>query len=130
MLPDYFIESWVYSSALSAVERCEEWARKIDLDTTQTACLNAAKAELLQISRSQVSYVHFLPVTRLHYICSARKTWHSARTFARRTPILGMYGRGKWFVFWGIHSSDRETHIKENYQYRYSQDTDGQGTIP
>lgn len=55
MLPDSFIESWVYSSALSAVDTCEEWARNLNLDSTKSAHLNAAKGELLQISRSQVS---------------------------------------------------------------------------
>lgn len=59
MLPDIFIESWVYSSAISAVDTCEDWARKLDLDSVKLAHLNAAKGELLQISRSQVSAVSF-----------------------------------------------------------------------
>ncbi|KAI5124589.1 hypothetical protein M0805_003108 [Coniferiporia weirii] len=53
-LPEFFIESWIYSSALSAVEVCDEWARNYELDSASLVTFNAAKGELLSQSRNQL----------------------------------------------------------------------------
>lgn len=54
-LPDFFIESWIYSSALSAVETCDEWARTRETESIPLNSFNAGKGELLTMARTQVS---------------------------------------------------------------------------
>lgn len=51
-LPQYFVESWIYSSALSVVEDTEPWAR--GLEASSLTAFNASKAELLELARNQV----------------------------------------------------------------------------
>jgi hypothetical protein len=53
-LPKFFIESWVYSSALSVVEQCDAWAGPVDLDKVALSNYQAAKGELLQLAANQV----------------------------------------------------------------------------
>ncbi|EJD05845.1 uncharacterized protein FOMMEDRAFT_79224 [Fomitiporia mediterranea MF3/22] len=53
VLPNFFIESWVYSSALSVVETCDDWARR-NLDSSSSNGYNAGKAELLASARNQL----------------------------------------------------------------------------
>ena len=54
-LPPFFIESWIYSSALSVVDQADEWASSLQLDKTALASFNAAKGELVELARSQVT---------------------------------------------------------------------------
>ncbi|KAL5529216.1 hypothetical protein ACEPAG_5190 [Sanghuangporus baumii] len=54
ILPDFFIESWIYSSALSAVETCDEWARARETESIPQNSFNAGKGELLTAARTQL----------------------------------------------------------------------------
>ncbi|KAI0306635.1 hypothetical protein B0F90DRAFT_1691802 [Multifurca ochricompacta] len=54
ILPPYFIESWTYSSALSAIEQADFWARNVKLEGIVLNQFNACKAELLELARNQV----------------------------------------------------------------------------
>ncbi|KAG1877859.1 trafficking protein particle complex subunit 10 [Suillus subalutaceus] len=53
-LPEYFIESWIFSSALSVVDQCDMWAPAIELDGIQLARFSASKGELLELAKTQV----------------------------------------------------------------------------
>ncbi|CDO72874.1 hypothetical protein BN946_scf185002.g59 [Trametes cinnabarina] len=53
-LPPFFIESWIYSSALSVVDQCDEWARPLELAKNQLAAFSAAKGELVELARLQL----------------------------------------------------------------------------
>jgi hypothetical protein len=54
-LPEYFVESWTYSSALSVVEQCDNWANGLKLESSAQAAIHASKGELLELARNQVS---------------------------------------------------------------------------
>lgn len=54
-LPHFFLESWIYSSALSTVEQCDVWAKELTLDGATLVAFNASKADLLELARNQVS---------------------------------------------------------------------------
>jgi trafficking protein particle complex subunit 10 len=54
ILPPYFIESWIYSSALSAIEQTDVWAKDIKLEGITLNQYNACKAELFELARNQV----------------------------------------------------------------------------
>lgn len=54
-LPPCFIESWIYSSALSVVDQCDEWARPLELGKATLAPFSAAKGELVELARHQVA---------------------------------------------------------------------------
>jgi hypothetical protein len=53
-LPEYFVESWTYSSALSVVDQCDSWAAGLSLQGSKLATFNAGKGELLELARNQV----------------------------------------------------------------------------
>ncbi|KAI0636805.1 trafficking protein particle complex subunit 10 [Trametes polyzona] len=53
-LPPFFIESWIYSSALSVVDQCDEWARPFELNKSAQAAFSAAKGELVELARHQL----------------------------------------------------------------------------
>ncbi|EIW60047.1 uncharacterized protein TRAVEDRAFT_164477 [Trametes versicolor FP-101664 SS1] len=53
-LPPCFIESWIYSSALSVVDQCDEWARPLELGKAALAPFSAAKGELVELARHQL----------------------------------------------------------------------------
>ncbi|CAA7265369.1 unnamed protein product [Cyclocybe aegerita] len=53
-LPPLFIEAWIYSAALSAVEQCNIWETSLKTQATKAAPANAGKAELLDLARSQL----------------------------------------------------------------------------
>ncbi|EIW85047.1 hypothetical protein CONPUDRAFT_47585 [Coniophora puteana RWD-64-598 SS2] len=53
-LPEYFIESWIFSSALSVVEQIESWAAASRTDSFDSSRLFAAKGELLELARNQL----------------------------------------------------------------------------
>lgn len=53
-LPHFFIESWIYSSALSTVDHCEGWAKEQKQEGATLVAFNASKADLLELARSQV----------------------------------------------------------------------------
>ncbi|KAH7915010.1 trafficking protein particle complex subunit 10 [Hygrophoropsis aurantiaca] len=54
ILPEYFIESWIFSSALSVVDQCETWAQTLTLSGSALALFNASKGELLELAKSQL----------------------------------------------------------------------------
>ncbi|KAK0459605.1 uncharacterized protein EV420DRAFT_1307323 [Desarmillaria tabescens] len=53
-LPLHFVESWIYSSALSVVEKCDVWQSGLKVDTKELAQFYAGKGELLELARSQL----------------------------------------------------------------------------
>ncbi|KAI0831480.1 trafficking protein particle complex subunit 10 [Trametes gibbosa] len=53
-LPPFFIEAWIYSSALSVVDQCDEWARPLQLSKSASSTFSAAKGELVELARSQL----------------------------------------------------------------------------
>ncbi|KAI0288169.1 trafficking protein particle complex subunit 10 [Russula brevipes] len=53
-LPSNFIESWMYSSALSAVEQADVWANEFELEGIVLNQFNACKGELLELARNQL----------------------------------------------------------------------------
>ncbi|TFK86916.1 hypothetical protein K466DRAFT_586827 [Polyporus arcularius HHB13444] len=53
-LPPFFLESWIYSSALSVVDQADEWAASLQLDKAALASFNAAKGELVELARWQL----------------------------------------------------------------------------
>lgn len=54
-LPQYFIESWTFSSALSVLDQCDSWASSWpEMDTLPLARYNARKGELIELAKSQV----------------------------------------------------------------------------
>ncbi|KAJ8078691.1 hypothetical protein PM082_012974 [Marasmius tenuissimus] len=55
-LPQFFVESWIYSSALSVVEQCDLWVSELSLDPS-TSPYNAGKAELIQLARNQLDII-------------------------------------------------------------------------
>ncbi|KZO96846.1 hypothetical protein CALVIDRAFT_563489 [Calocera viscosa TUFC12733] len=55
--PEYFLESWQFSSALSVVDQCQAWARTVTLDPAATISLNGALAELLELARNQLDRI-------------------------------------------------------------------------
>ncbi|PAV23661.1 er to golgi transport-related protein [Pyrrhoderma noxium] len=74
-LPDCFVESWIYSSALSAVDTLDDWARNKELDTITSNQFNSAKGELLFASRNQLDRLgirlNFLPFEPPFSNCAA-----------------------------------------------------------
>ncbi|KAH7923870.1 hypothetical protein BV22DRAFT_1113164 [Leucogyrophana mollusca] len=54
ILPEYFVESWVFSSALSVVDQCETWASALALEGSSLARFSASKGELLELAKSQL----------------------------------------------------------------------------
>ncbi|THU92186.1 hypothetical protein K435DRAFT_829706 [Dendrothele bispora CBS 962.96] len=54
-LPRFFLQSWIYSSALSVVEQCDSWTS--GLSDVQLAVLNAGKGELLELARNQLDLI-------------------------------------------------------------------------
>jgi len=55
-LTTFFLESWIYSSALNVTAHCEAWATKVQLDGQQLITFNARKGELLELARNQVCH--------------------------------------------------------------------------
>ncbi|EEB93507.1 hypothetical protein MPER_07821 [Moniliophthora perniciosa FA553] len=55
-LPPFFIESWIYSSALSVVEQSDLWVADLSLDPSLSA-FNAGKAELVELARHQLDMI-------------------------------------------------------------------------
>ncbi|KAK0459607.1 uncharacterized protein EV420DRAFT_1747291 [Desarmillaria tabescens] len=53
-LPLHFVESWIYSSALSVVEKCDAWQSGLKVDTKELAPFYAGKGKLLELARSQL----------------------------------------------------------------------------
>ncbi|KAG2157362.1 trafficking protein particle complex subunit 10 [Suillus clintonianus] len=56
-LPEYFIESWIFSSALSVVNQCDTWAPPTELDGIQLARFSASKGELLELAKTQLDII-------------------------------------------------------------------------
>ncbi|KIJ54451.1 hypothetical protein M422DRAFT_774766 [Sphaerobolus stellatus SS14] len=56
-LPPYFIESWIFSSALNVVSESETYAAMTSLDTASSATFSAAKGELLELARTQLDKI-------------------------------------------------------------------------
>ncbi|KAK7014963.1 trafficking protein particle complex subunit 10 [Favolaschia claudopus] len=56
-LPEYFVESWIYSSALSVVDQCDTWAAGLNLQGAMLSTFNAGKGELLELARHQLDVI-------------------------------------------------------------------------
>ncbi|KAG6861666.1 hypothetical protein C0995_013672 [Termitomyces sp. Mi166 len=56
-LPPFFIESWIYSSALTSVEYCDNWASRFSITGTKLNSFDAAKGELLDLARTQLDII-------------------------------------------------------------------------
>ena len=59
-LPLLFIESWIFSSALSVVDTADAWAVNVTLDSHEMASFNAGKGDLLKLALDQVGGGIFL----------------------------------------------------------------------
>lgn len=60
-LPQFFIESWVFSSALNVVLESDKWITSINLDTVAISSASATKGQLLDLARIQLDKIgiHF-----------------------------------------------------------------------
>ncbi|KAG1768331.1 trafficking protein particle complex subunit 10 [Suillus occidentalis] len=56
-LPEYFIESWIFSSALSVVDQCDTWAHTTELDGIQLARFSASEGELIELAKTQLDII-------------------------------------------------------------------------
>ncbi|KAF8229518.1 hypothetical protein L208DRAFT_1439127 [Tricholoma matsutake] len=56
-LPPFFVESWIYSSALSVVEQCDFWSSGFSIVGPKLNAFNAAKGELMELARSQLDTI-------------------------------------------------------------------------
>ncbi|EGO20910.1 hypothetical protein SERLADRAFT_452051 [Serpula lacrymans var. lacrymans S7.9] len=54
ILPEYFIETWVFSSALSVVDQCDVWAAGWKMEGSFLAHFNANKGELVDVAKRQL----------------------------------------------------------------------------
>ncbi|KAF8810122.1 hypothetical protein BYT27DRAFT_7135471 [Phlegmacium glaucopus] len=54
-LPPLFVEAWIYSSALSAVEQCTTWSTDFKLEASKSG--SAGKGELLDVARTQLDII-------------------------------------------------------------------------
>ena len=73
-MPEFFIESWIYSSALSVVEMCDTWVGSAGLSKASLARYCALKGELMELAQQQVDAQHIsgnmapnLYVARYHW---------------------------------------------------------------
>jgi trafficking protein particle complex subunit 10 len=104
ILPSYFIESWIYSSALSAVEQVDIWATDINLEGVLLNQFNACKGELLDLVRNQVRLPRFS-------LCDCRhsSSWMSSGykyVFCR----LGRHSRCRCLAFPSFQTSRGDNH--------------------
>ena len=53
-LPKFFIESWLYNSALSVIDQCDEWMFNSKIEESQLLGYYAVKGELLELAQIQV----------------------------------------------------------------------------
>ncbi|KAL4077208.1 trafficking protein particle complex subunit 10 [Scleroderma yunnanense] len=54
-LPEYFVESWIFSSALNVVDQCNTWATSWpEMEGTILSRYNASKGELLELAKAQL----------------------------------------------------------------------------
>ncbi|KAF8652735.1 hypothetical protein AX16_004233 [Volvariella volvacea WC 439] len=56
-LPPFFLESWKYSSALSAVDQCNKWIARYLPEGHNPTTFNASKGELLELARHQLDII-------------------------------------------------------------------------
>ncbi|KAF7964535.1 hypothetical protein HWV62_6039, partial [Athelia sp. TMB] len=56
-LPEFFVESWIYSSALSVVEQCDTWTQELQPGKPSQDTFNAGKGELLELARNQLDVI-------------------------------------------------------------------------
>ncbi|KAJ6547447.1 trafficking protein particle complex subunit 10 [Mycena capillaripes] len=56
-IPEFFVESWTYSSALSVVDQCDTWAASLSLQGSKLSTFNAGKGELLELARNQLDII-------------------------------------------------------------------------
>ncbi|RXW22699.1 hypothetical protein EST38_g3139 [Candolleomyces aberdarensis] len=55
--PRFWIESWIYSSAITAVEQCAAWQRLYDPENIDKMAVDSGNGELLDLARSQLEIV-------------------------------------------------------------------------
>ncbi|KAJ7098036.1 trafficking protein particle complex subunit 10 [Mycena belliarum] len=56
-IPEFFVESWTYSSALSVVDQCDTWSVAQSLQGAKLSTFNAGKGELLELARNQLDII-------------------------------------------------------------------------
>lgn len=56
-LPKYFVESWKYTSALSVVDQCDQWASSATPEGSDGTAYQAARGELLELARMQLDRI-------------------------------------------------------------------------
>ncbi|KIJ69219.1 hypothetical protein HYDPIDRAFT_80628 [Hydnomerulius pinastri MD-312] len=57
-LPEYFIESWTFSSALSVVDQCDTWTSSWpEMEGVSLARYIASKGELIELAKSQLDII-------------------------------------------------------------------------
>ncbi|KAJ7273596.1 trafficking protein particle complex subunit 10 [Mycena haematopus] len=56
-IAEFFVESWIYSSALSVVDQCDTWAATLSLQGSMLSTFNAGKGELLELARNQLDII-------------------------------------------------------------------------
>lgn len=55
--PKFWIESWIYSSAITSVEQCTAWQRLYDPEDIDKMAVCSGNGELLDLARSQLEIV-------------------------------------------------------------------------
>ncbi|TFY59462.1 hypothetical protein EVJ58_g5755 [Rhodofomes roseus] len=56
-LPEFFIESWIYSSALSVADTCDTWVSAVNLSKASQARYSALKGELMELAQQQLDII-------------------------------------------------------------------------
>ncbi|KAH9934671.1 trafficking protein particle complex subunit 10 [Fomitopsis serialis] len=56
-LPEFFIESWIYSSALSVTDICDTWVGALNLSKASQARYFALKGELMELAQQQLDII-------------------------------------------------------------------------
>ncbi|KAJ7470648.1 trafficking protein particle complex subunit 10 [Mycena latifolia] len=56
-IPEFFVESWTYCSALSVVDQCDTWSATLSLQGSKLSTFNAGKGELLELARNQLDII-------------------------------------------------------------------------
>ncbi|PCH38130.1 hypothetical protein WOLCODRAFT_64398 [Wolfiporia cocos MD-104 SS10] len=56
-LPEFFVESWTYSSALSVVDACDSWTDVSSFSKVALSRFQAVKGELLELAQQQLDII-------------------------------------------------------------------------
>ncbi|KII88634.1 hypothetical protein PLICRDRAFT_110377 [Plicaturopsis crispa FD-325 SS-3] len=88
-IPEFFIESWTYSSALSVVAQCDDWAQAYHFEGHNLISFNAVKGELLELARNQLDTLGIksghLPEKPPFSMGFPHPSWNSAEPTEKRS---------------------------------------------